>query len=323
MLNATISVIIPTYNRTNYLPETIQSILAQTYPVSEIILIDDGSASHFREQLNAISHISPLISLCHISNNNGVSYARNYGLSKVTGDYILFLDDDDTIHPKMVETALSFLESGEGIDGVFCLYSVIYTPQRSESSCPVFLLLNHNKLKELPFNLKLVDHLKSKDLENDLFYTLLHSTIAIHSCLLRKTSIGNMRFPEELGFGEDKYFWLMLASKGCSFRLNPKIHAFIRRHSHNSSGYSYIVKAEKQLKYYEKMLEDCLITGRRSIFLVYLKLFHIRLILHKRQSLKHILMILQSPDLLLKEFLDFCKRRLVLKWNFLKYYFLK
>ena len=91
-----VSVIIPSYNSAAYLPEAIESVLAQSYRPLEIIVIDDGSTDNTREQLQPyLTKISYLYQA-----NQGVSAARNAGIRRASGELIAFLDADDTWAPE-------------------------------------------------------------------------------------------------------------------------------------------------------------------------------------------------------------------------------
>ena len=86
-----ISVIIPTYNRAHLIQRAIDSVLNQTYPVNQLIVVNDGSTDKTQETL---SKYKPNVKTITI-NNNGVSYARNVGIKEAHGDWIAFLDSDD------------------------------------------------------------------------------------------------------------------------------------------------------------------------------------------------------------------------------------
>ena len=89
---ATVSVLIPVYNRAGLIRETIESVLSQTHRDLEVIVVDDGSTDNTARVVKAIE--DDRISYFH-KTNGGVSSARNLGLSKVTGEYVAFLDSDD------------------------------------------------------------------------------------------------------------------------------------------------------------------------------------------------------------------------------------
>ena len=101
-----ISVIIPTYNRAHTLPRALDSVLAQTRPADEIIVIDDGSTDETRE---LIEQQYPQVHY-HYQDNAGVSAARNLGIKVATGDWIALLDSDDKWLPEKLARQCETIE---------------------------------------------------------------------------------------------------------------------------------------------------------------------------------------------------------------------
>ena len=89
-----ISIIIPAYNAADYLAQTIESVLNQTYSDFELILIDDGSTDRTREIIKDYQCEDARIKYFY-KENGGVSKAQISGLQKATGDFVSFLDSDD------------------------------------------------------------------------------------------------------------------------------------------------------------------------------------------------------------------------------------
>ena len=93
-----ISIIIPTYNRSNYVKRAVESVLDQSYENTEIIVIDDASVDDTRETIESIK--DKRIKYIRNKENKGANFSRNKGIKKSTGKYISFLDDDDFFSDK-------------------------------------------------------------------------------------------------------------------------------------------------------------------------------------------------------------------------------
>ena len=106
-----ISIIVPAYNIETYLARTLDSILAQTYPNIEVIVVNDGSKDGTGAVLDRFATQDPRIRAIH-KENGGVTSARLRGLAEATGEWIGFVDGDDLIEPDMyarlLENALKY-----------------------------------------------------------------------------------------------------------------------------------------------------------------------------------------------------------------------
>lgn len=102
-----VSIILPTFNRAAFLPDTLDSVFAQTYPHWELIIIDDGSTDNTVELLK--SYDDPRVKYIY-QENQGVSGARNTGIAQCAGDMIALLDSDDIWLPKKLEKQLAYME---------------------------------------------------------------------------------------------------------------------------------------------------------------------------------------------------------------------
>ena len=111
-----VSVIIPTYNRASLLTETINSVLAQTYPVVEIIVVDDGSADNTAE---VVAEYGDRVTYLQ-QENQGETIARNLGIQVSKGAYLSFLDDDDLILPTKIEKQVQVLVTCPQVSVVYC-----------------------------------------------------------------------------------------------------------------------------------------------------------------------------------------------------------
>lgn len=114
-----ISVIIPCYNLSKFIDETLDSVLNQTFQNYEIVVVNDGSTEE--ETINKLYSLNhSKITVLHTS-NQGLASARNTGIKQAQGKYILPLDADDKIASTYLEKARKILESDENIGIVYCL----------------------------------------------------------------------------------------------------------------------------------------------------------------------------------------------------------
>lgn len=120
-MNKTISVIIPAYNAELFLPETIASVLAQTYPDLEVIVVNDASSDGTAALLDRYASLDHRVRVIHKAKNEHVSWARNDALDLATGEYLLFVDSDDWIEPETCQRAVETLEA-HGADLVLWSY---------------------------------------------------------------------------------------------------------------------------------------------------------------------------------------------------------
>lgn len=104
-----VSVIIPVYNAEKTIEKCLDSILDQTSPVFEIIVVDDGSKDDSENIIKKCQEKSNIIRY-YYKENTGVADTRNYGIGKAQGDYILFVDSDDYIENNLIETCNKYIE---------------------------------------------------------------------------------------------------------------------------------------------------------------------------------------------------------------------
>jgi glycosyltransferase involved in cell wall biosynthesis len=99
-----VTVVIPCYNQGHFLAEAIESAIGQTYPLIEIIVVDDGSTDATRSVASAYRNV-----LYVRQENLGLGAARNRGLRESTGEFVVFLDSDDRLHPHALEAGRQHL----------------------------------------------------------------------------------------------------------------------------------------------------------------------------------------------------------------------
>jgi len=144
-----VSVVIPCYNQGRYLPDAVQSVLAQTHPAIEIIIVDDGSTDDTPRVGEQFSRAHSAKVRFLRKPNGGLASARNDGILRSSGEYILPLDADDELSPDFLEKTVEILETDRGVDIVSTWQYRFGEEQGVEANAPfdprgIFLLNSLN-----------------------------------------------------------------------------------------------------------------------------------------------------------------------------------
>lgn len=184
-----ISVIIPTWNREEFIGNAIKSVLNQTIPVKEIIVCDDGSTDKTIDLIQ--SRFGEKVRILRLAHNGRPSIPRNRGIAAATGDYVAFLDSDDEWVANKLELQLNELLKTKS-DG-----------------CAT------NAFRLIP-GIGIVGNLIELDKDQITLNELLHFNQVISSSIILKRSLLDIagRFPEgpQLSVGEDYVLWLKILS---------------------------------------------------------------------------------------------------------------
>lgn len=120
-MNTLVSIIIPCYNQAHYLPDALESVLAQKYPEWECIIVNDGSRD--QTEAVAIEWVAGDKRFTYIlKENGGLSSTRNRGLQAATGRYIQFLDADDVIDEEKLSLQVLQLPETQNLALSYCDY---------------------------------------------------------------------------------------------------------------------------------------------------------------------------------------------------------
>lgn len=177
-----VSVIIPFYNGIEWLCEAVQSVLDQTYPNIEIIVINDGSKEDVHEFLKKFSSNI----FYFYQENKGASSARNLGIKKATGNFIAFLDSDDIWLPSKLEKQIKFMNS---IGALWSHTNYYYWNPQSNKLIDVAIKDEYGDIFEKSFiSLKIAT--PSVVISRDIFY-----------------NIEKLEFKTDLKIGEDTKMW--------------------------------------------------------------------------------------------------------------------
>ena len=177
-----ISILIPVYNCEPFLRECLDSVVGQTYDRLEVICVNDGSTDGSLPILLEYAGRYDFIEVID-QENSGVASARNRLLEAATGDYILFVDADDSIKPEMAEWMLAQAEK-ENADVVTCKKCIETRPNNTPTKIEI--------LDQPTFIYKFIYH---KELNG-----------ALWNKLIRRDRTAGIRFNPEISYGEDALF---------------------------------------------------------------------------------------------------------------------
>jgi glycosyltransferase involved in cell wall biosynthesis len=121
-----VSIVIPTYNRAELVERAVHSVLSQTYPDLEVIIVDDASTDNTRERIKALQQVDHRILYFRHNSNRGPQAARNTGVQAAKGEYIAFLDSDNEWLPRKLERQMAlFSHKADSLGVVYCGYSKV------------------------------------------------------------------------------------------------------------------------------------------------------------------------------------------------------
>ncbi|WP_162426755.1 glycosyltransferase [Pontibacter pudoricolor] len=120
-LNPLVTVIIPCYNHALYLHKAIKSVINQTYNNIEIIVVDDGSTDNTQTVATSYHAVTYVY-----QQNQGLSAARNTGIKKSNGSYLVFLDADDWLYPKGIEINVGYMQANNDVAFISGTFDAIY-----------------------------------------------------------------------------------------------------------------------------------------------------------------------------------------------------
>jgi glycosyltransferase involved in cell wall biosynthesis len=236
------SIIVPTYNSCSFLRDTLKSVLAQSYKNIEIIVVDDGSTDDTSQMINGLigsgkSHIQYVNQA-----NAGVSAARNRGLKKASGTFVLFLDSDDILGEDFVEVRINAMLSDP--EAGFCCSHVIKIDAKGKRiSQKVWKGAAKNVLEEvLSFNTNIIT---------------CPSNYLVRKKILDDYSIS---FKTDLSSSADRYFLIELSQVSRGILLNNS-YLYYRMHAKSMSHFFSESLLEDNLRFQQKILALPAVTG--------------------------------------------------------------
>jgi glycosyltransferase involved in cell wall biosynthesis len=213
-----VTIIMATYNRAHFIVETLQSIQEQTFIDWECLIIDDGGLD------NTLTVVAPVLEKDKrfkylkrpVNFKKGIAGCRNYGIHIAIGDFIVFFDDDDIVHPENLKTCLTILEN-DSVD--FCHYQK--TP---------FIIIKPT--------IKKFATLKQRDLSIADVEKVVTEQIGLASCTVmwRKYCFTEIRFNESLLYAEEWECYSRLITENYKGIIIDAVLYYNRKHADSNTG---------------------------------------------------------------------------------------
>lgn len=243
-----ISVIIPSYNRKNFISQAIDSVLKQTYKNIEIIVVDDGSNDGTEESIREKYGESQLVNFYRNEKNSGAGFSRKFGYQKSKGEYLVFMDDDDYYtNYKFFEEAIKILKKLEDISFI--------------SSSSIIEYVNENQKEESIMNIK--GEIKNSEYISSFQQKYMKSN-STFTTIFKKKKLEEANF-KDVEMVNDSSIYLRALLSGNAYIMDDCISGIYRVHSRNISfnlGVDFIIEnlIEKKKIYEEikirKLLQD-------------------------------------------------------------------
>lgn len=219
--NPKISIIIPVYNGANYIRESIDSALSQTYDNYEVIVVNDGSNDDNKTDEIVKSYGNKV--KYYLKENGGVSSALNFGISKMEGEYFSWLSHDDKYTPYKLENLVKLLNKMDSLDA-----------QNTIAMSKLCFIDNQSNI---------VDKAKSDLIPNKLYtgeemfeYISRHSMLNGCAMLIPKGAFDECgEFSEELRYNQDALMWYQIFSQGYNLIQDENYDVMYRLHASQTS----------------------------------------------------------------------------------------
>ena len=211
MKHPLVSIVIPVHNRARMVCDTLASVRAQTYPLIEIIVVDDGSTDN---SLSIVKSFALEKRVFHLESARGPSAGRNLGVDKANGDYVVFLDDDDLLHPGHIEALMARAAQEDDTAVVCARWRRFWTESGKVGLGPIVG----------------GDSVPGDDWLLDIVNPSGESRILLPVCLWSKEACTTVRWDEELFTNCDVDFFVRRLSAGSRFIAIDAGMAYYRTH---------------------------------------------------------------------------------------------
>jgi glycosyltransferase involved in cell wall biosynthesis len=256
MIKTLVTIIIPVYNKVEYLKDSLASVVSQTYPYIEIIVVDDGSNKHNKIR-KICNSFNKKVTIIKLKKNSGVSAALNKGILRSKGKYINWLSHDDIFLPTKIEEQMKLLSGSE-----------------NKISITNFIIWNIKK------NIKKKIFTDRKDFISFHDSLLLKDRYNFCTLLVPKKLYKNNFFNEKLRYVQDYDMFLKLSKIAKIVFLDK--HLFVSRvHSHQTSLERKKLWIKEKNQFYTSYIFSYLnIINKNKSFL---QIFRVLFLIHRKK----------------------------------------
>lgn len=223
-----VSVIMPAYNAELFIEEAINSVISQTMPEWELIVIDDCSTDDTQRIISEFSRKDSRIHLIVNEENMRVARSRNKGLDVCHGEYVALLDSDDYYEPDMLQKMVARARETKA-DIIYCSYALV--DEQGEKVCNDFIVPE----------------------QTDFEHSLVRSVITCSSVLITRDIAQNNRFPTDM-YHEDIALWFQLLRDGAVARGVTEVLAAYRQRAGSKTA-NKLTSAIRRWGIYRKHLQ--------------------------------------------------------------------
>lgn len=211
-----VSIVIPAFNEGKYIGKAIESLILQTYKNIEIVVVNDASKDNTEQVVLSYKNDANIKYELFLK-NSGVTVAWNRGHDLASGDFVLYLDADNFLHPKAIEQSIDFL---------------INNPQYDVAYFDLFHFFDNDIKRQIYYH-------KMSNPSGLIFGQLIRGEVSLNlsRAIFKREIIKDVFFDESLRYGGDWDYWLKVASKNAQFGfLDKKLLYSRQRTSGNSCG---------------------------------------------------------------------------------------
>lgn len=207
--NLKFSVVMSVYNGEEYLTESIDSILNQTYPDFEFIIVNDGSTDQTRQMLDTVD--DNRVRVYHLEKNYGLSYGLNFGISMAKGEWIVRQDADDISLPQRIEKQNHFIQSNPDIIGVSSFIRCI----SAKAPIPSHLLHDIEGTNKILTRQQMMEH-------HFLAPPFIHGSVIFSKEVFNQIGRYNVRYP----ICQDHDLWIRMLEVGDIPKLEEVLYEY-------------------------------------------------------------------------------------------------